>query len=303
LGESWEDVEVVSLHGGVRSQRPSQWLQVVRSFSRVALFTDPHHHPAWIAEQLLEAGMGERSLIIGEDLGLPTENIRHMSLEEARSSTFSSLNIVVVAAEGTDRRLGSPVEGLPVFGLQESVFEHDAGMITKKEVRAVVLARLQLKPGLIMWDIGAGSGSVGIEASRIARLRQVFAVEKNLERYEALKQNVKVLGAHAVEPMYGSIHDVIDHLPEPDRVFIGGSGGELRGLLSRVAERLQPAGRVVQTVVALDTLETIRSFWREKPVELDITQLQVNRSTAIGDSLRFEALNPIFIVSVESKSQ
>jgi precorrin-6B C5,15-methyltransferase / cobalt-precorrin-6B C5,C15-methyltransferase len=303
LGESWDDVKVLSLHGGVRSQRPAEWLQAVRSSSRVALFTDPRHNPGWIAERLLDAGITERLLIIGEDLGLPTENIRRMSLEEAGSGDFSPLNIVVVAAEGPGDRPGAPVDRLPVFGLPESAFEHDAGMITKMEVRAVVLAHLQLEPGLIMWDLGAGSGSVSIEAARIAPLKQVIAVERNLKRYGALKQNVKVLGALEIQAVCGSILEVIDQLPKPDRVFIGGSGGELGELLPRVAERLRPAGRVVQTVVALDTLETIRSFWREKPVELNITQLQVNRSAAIGESLRFEALNPVFIVSVKSKSQ
>jgi precorrin-6B C5,15-methyltransferase / cobalt-precorrin-6B C5,C15-methyltransferase len=303
LGEPWDDVKVLSLHGGARSQRPTEWLRAVRSSSRVALFTDPQHHPGWIAEKLLDAGMTERSLIIGEELGLPTETIRRMSLEEARSADFSSLNVIVVTGEDPGNTLGAPITRLPVFGLPESAFEHDAGMITKMEIRAMVLAHLQLEPGLVMWDLGAGSGSVSIEAARIAPLRQVVAVEKNAKRYEALKQNVKVHGAFEIQPVHGSILEMIDHLPAPDRVFIGGSGGELREVLRRVAECLCPAGRVVQTVVALDTLETIRSFWRERPVELSITQLQVNRSTPIGESLRFEALNPVFIVSVKLKSQ
>ena len=174
-------------------------------------------------------------------------------------------------------------------------------MITKMEVRAVVLAHLQLKPGLILWDLGAGSGSVSIEAARLAPLKQVIAVEKNRKRFEALQQNVKDLGGPEVQTVHGSACDVIDQLPDPDRVFIGGSGEELRALLPRVAERLRPEGRVVQTAVTLDTLETVRSFWRGKPFEISITQLQVNRSAAISESLRFEALNPVFIVSVWSK--
>jgi precorrin-6B C5,15-methyltransferase / cobalt-precorrin-6B C5,C15-methyltransferase len=301
LREPWEDVKVLSLHGRARSAQPSEWLRAVRSSSRVALFTDPHHHPGWIAEQLLDAGMTNRLLIVGEDLRLPTENVRCVSLEQARTSDFSPLNVVVVAAEDPVNRPGAPVQSLPVFGLPESAFEHDSGMITKMEVRAVALAHLQLEPGLVMWDIGAGSGSVSIEAARVTPLKQVFAVEKNPERYEALKQNVKTLGALEVQTVYGSACEVIDQLSDPDRVFIGGSGGELGELLPRVAERLRAAGRVVQTVVALDTLEAIRSFWRSKPVELSITQLQVNRSTAIGQSMRFEALNPVFVVSVWSK--
>jgi precorrin-6B C5,15-methyltransferase / cobalt-precorrin-6B C5,C15-methyltransferase len=303
LREPWEDVRVLSLHGRAKSAQPTEWLRAVRSASRVALFTDPQHHPGWVAEQLLDAGILERSLIIAEDLGLPTENIRHMSLEEARTIDFSPLNVVVVTAEGPGNRPGASVQNLPVFGLPESAFEHDAGMITKMEVRAVVLAHLQLEPGLVMWDLGAGSGSVSIEAARIAPLKQIISVEKNLKRYEALKQNVKTFGASEIQAVCGSIREVIDRLPDPDRVFIGGSGGELGELLPRLAQRLRPAGRIVQTVVALDTLESVRAFWREKPVELSITQLQVSRSAAIAHSLRFEALNPVFVVSVWSKKQ
>ena len=232
------------------SAQSAEWLRAVRSSSRVALFTDPHHHPGWIAQQLLDAGMADRSLIVGEDLGLPTENDSRLSLEEAGTSDFSPLNVVVVAAEDpVDRLPQQTVQSLPVFGLPESAFEHEAGMITKMEVRAVVLAHLQLEPGLVMWDLGAGSGSVSIEAARIAPLKQVIAVEKNLKRYEALKQNLKTFGALEIQAIYGSGLEVIDRLPDPDRVFIGGSGGELRELLPRVAERLRPAGRVVQTVV------------------------------------------------------
>ena len=316
LGEGWENARVLSIHGGSRSPQPADWLCAVRSSPKLVLFTDPQHHPGWIAQQLLDAGMAERSLIVAEDLGLPTENIEHLSLEETRSRSFSPLNLVVITAVDPALDPGNRAgtagwkactpsmasQSFPIFGLPESAFEHEAGMITKMEVRAVVLAHLQLKPGLILWDLGAGSGSVSIEAARLVPLQQVVAVEKNRDRCEALRQNVKNLGGPEVQVFCGSAGDVIDQLPEdPDRVFIGGSGEELQGLLERVAGRLRPGGRVVQTVVSLDTLGTVRSFWRGKPFEISVTQLQVNRSTAISESLRFEALNPIFVVSVWSK--
>jgi precorrin-6Y C5,15-methyltransferase (decarboxylating) len=301
LGEAWENVRVVSLHGGVRSPQPADWLRAAQASSSVALFTDPHHHPGWIAQQLLDAGMQDRSLIVAENLGLPTENIRRLSLEEAMSESFSPLNIVVITSESPRGTTQSANTDLPVFGLSESAFEHDAGMITKLEVRAVVLAHLQLKPGLILWDLGAGSGSVSIEAARITPLKQVIAVEKSLRRYEALVQNVRNLGFSEVQGVLGKAGDVIGRLPDPDRVFVGGCGEELGEVLQQVAERLRPGGRVVQTAVTLDTLETARSFWWGKPVELGITQLQVSRSVAIGENLRLEALNPIFIITVWSK--
>ena len=301
LGESWEDVRVLSLHGGPRSAQAADWLQEVRSHSRVALLTDPQHHPGWVARQLLDAGMGDRSLIVAEDLGLPSENIQHMAPEEALDQSFSPLNLVLVTAHDPASRAGSSGaadRGFPVLGLPDSAFEHDAGMITKMEVRAVVLAHLQLKPGLTLWDLGAGSGSVSIEAARMAQLKQVVAVEKNRGRYEALKQNVKNLDCPEIQVVHGKARDLIPRFPDPDRVFIGGGGDELRELLQLIRKRLRTDGRVVQTVVTLDTLETVRSFWRSQPFEMSIVQLQVSRSAAIGESLRFEALNPVFIVTV-----
>ncbi len=126
-------------------------------------------------------------------------------------------------------------------------------------------------------------------------------MERNRQRFEALRQNVTRLGTPELKPIHGSAGEVLDRLPDPDRVFIGGSGDELPAILNRVAARLRPEGRVVQTAVTLDTVETARSFWGGKPFELSITQLQINRSAAIGNSLRFEALHPIFIVTAWSK--
>jgi precorrin-6B C5,15-methyltransferase / cobalt-precorrin-6B C5,C15-methyltransferase len=301
LGEAWEEVTVLSLHGGLRSSSSVDWLRAVKSRAKVALLTDPNHSPGWIAQQLLDEGMTDRRLVVGEDLGLPTEMIRHLSLEAARDASFSPLNIVLITPEDPMHIPPTATSSLPIMGLPESAFEHEAGMITKMEVRAVVLAQLQLEPGLIMWDLGAGSGSVSIEAARIAAFKEIIAVEKNSERYEALERNIKGFGLPEVRAVHGRAREVLERLPDPDRVFIGGSGEDLPEVLQRVTERLRPGGRVVQTVVTLNTLETARSFWRGKPFEMNITQLQVNRSAAIADTLRFEALNPVFIISVWPK--
>lgn len=301
LGEAWDDVTVLSLHGGARLSNPALWLRTVRTASKVALLTDPHRTPAWIAEQLLEMGVADRSLIVAENLGLPSERIHHLSLEAARNRSFSPLNIVVVVRQKPSRRAASVRPRLPLFGLPESAFEHEAGMITKMEVRAVVLAQLHLEPDLVLWDLGAASGSVSIEAARLVPLREAFAVEKDSDRYEALQRNIKAFGLAEVRALQGRASEVVGRLPDPDRVFIGGSGEDLPEVLRQVSERLRAGGRVVQTAVTLDTLETARSFWGGKPFAMSILQLQVNRSAPIAESLRFEALNPVFILSVGAK--
>lgn len=217
---------------------------------------------------------------------------------------FSPLNVVAILPDESDASTavrspcGAENHYAPVLGLPDDSFLHQAGLITKMEVRAVVLANLQLHPGLVLWDIGSGSGSVAIEAARLTKLQQVVAVEKDPERLQQLQKNIQQLGCGDLMAIHGAAPVVLRELADPDRVFIGGSGGELPAILDQVTLRLRPQGRVVQTLVTLETLTEVLAFWRRHGWDCSVTELQVNRSVPIGDMLRLEALNPVFIVSV-----
>lgn len=297
LGEPWENVRVVSLHGRDRRTSKSRLLQAVGRHSRVAVFTDPNHSPAWIAHSLLNAGVTKRSMVVAEDLGLPSERLGCFRLEEACEHRFSPLNLVALLEEEGGEACEAGGTRTPVFGFSEEEFQHQRGLITKLEVRAVVLAQLLLCPGQVLWDLGAGSGSVSVEAARIAPLGQVIAVEKDEERVKDLVANARRFGCFEVSCVHGSAIRVVDDLPDPDRVFIGGSGEDLEAILEKVADRLRPQGRVVQTAVSLDTLGKVRSFWMSRRFTVNITQLQISRSIPIGGSIRLEALNPVFVIS------
>ncbi len=302
LGKPWEDVKVVSLHGRNPLPGSTSWLAAVHRFPMVAFLTDPSHTPAWIASEMVAAGCTRHTLIVGEDLGLSTERIEGFSPVEAAGRTFSALNVVVACA--VEKRAGDAGEETcrgAVLGLPESAFRHEAGLITKTEIRAVVLAHLRLEPGNVLWDLGAGSGSVSIEAARLAPLRQVIAVEKNPDRYEDLIRNIREFHCHEVQPVCGCAAEAVEGAPDPDRVFIGGSGGELLEILEKTAARLKPGGRVVQTAVTLDTLDLARSFWQGRRFDVTLVQLQVSRSVPIGKALRLEALNPVFIIVAADK--
>jgi len=302
LLEPWDDVKVVSLHGRSETANAGRWLDDLRHCSRMAFFTDPRRTPAWIAREMLAAGYAHHTMIVAEDIGLPTERIGRFTLREAADRAFSTLNLVAVFADRDHCRApAAPFEDT-VLGLPEEAFMHEAGLITKTEVRAVVLAHLLLQPGKVLWDVGSGSGSVSIEAARVGRLREVIAVERNEDRFRDLVANIERFRCPEVRPVFGSALQVLAGAPDPDRVFIGGSGGELPMLLDMVSKRLRPGGRVVQTAVTLDTLEAARSFWLGKPFEVCVVQLQVSRSAPIGGTLRLEALNPVFIVTVRERT-
>ena len=295
--EPWDHLTAVSLHGRDEAVGMDDVFQQLRAGGKVAVFTDPVHSPKWIAEKLIASGMDGCTLTVGEDLGGPSERIGAYLPAEAAREDFSALNIVLIHPPCNPEEKNEGPAGGMVFGFPEDAFEHEAGLITKMEVRAVALAVLRLEPGLTMWDIGAGTGSVSIEASRIARLKHVFAVEQKESRHVQLLRNIARFGVSRVEAVCGRASEAIDTFPDPDRVFIGGSGKDLYEILDKVSKRLLPGGRVVQTIVMLDTLGKVTAFWREMGFAAEVTQVQVGRSSPIGKDLRLDGLNPVFIVS------
>jgi len=295
--ESLDSVDAVSFHGRTGEAGIERVLDILHSGRKAAIITDPKHNPQWIARELVKSNQRQCKLIIGEDLGTSSERVRAFSPSEAAGEEFSPLNVVLVKLGGTILREGRTDMPEMVFGFGEEAFEREAGMITKMEVRAVVLAFLQLGHGQVLWDLGAATGSISVEAARIARLKCVYAIERNASRYSKLLRNLEKFGASQVEAVCASASQAMGALPAPDRVFIGGSGDDLDTILEAVADRLLPGGRIVQTVILLQTLEKVSAFWKKNNFEVSIVQLQVSRSVPTGIDLRFEALNPVFIVS------
>ncbi len=152
----------------------------------------------------------------------------------------------------------------------------------------MVLAHLQLAPNLVFWDLGAASGSIAIEAARLVPLREAFAVEQSESRFHDLCRNVERLAPSGVSAVHGRALEI---------VFIGGSGGELKDLLTVIVDRLKPGGVVVQTAVSFDTLETARGWWKNRRgYSLQILQVQVSHSVPIGSTERLEPQNPVFVL-------
>lgn len=293
LGISWERMSILSVHG----RAESNWFYDLRTRGQVILFTDNRRTPAWIGSKLTGLGLPDCRLVVAENLGMAEEKIHDLTADEAGAMEFCPLNLVAVfmpAGKGDGGGFESP---LPALGLPDRAFQHQKGLITKQEIRAVVLAQLQLRAGQFMWDIGAGSGSVSVEAARMVRLRGIAAIEKNSDRYNEMLTNIRRYLCGEITPIHDGALQAIEELPAPDRVFIGGSGGELAPLINKIANRLAADGRVVQTAVTLDTLEQARSQWRRHGFHVDVSLVQVGRSVPIGNSSRIEALNPVFVIS------
>jgi len=186
------------------------------------------------------------------------------------------------------------------LGVPDDRFEQRTpkrGLITKMEIRVVSLAKMSLRPGDTVWDIGTATGSVAIEAARLVAPGRVYAIEKNEEDVGIARRNVERFGLDNVAVMHGRAPAGLEGWPDPDAVFIGGSAGSMAALVRLAVERLRPSGRLVANAATLENLQQCLTALRERGWRADIVLMQVARSKPILDLTRFEALDPVYIVT------
>jgi len=290
IKEPWSQVQVVSLHGRQNDQAIHEALHLGKT---VAVFTDPANNPARLAKRLLAAGYGSLTLCVLESLGSSTEKFGWYHLEQAAGMTFCEPNLLILK----QIRGQNGTRKTPYLGIPDQYFAHEKGLITKSEIRAVSLAKLQLRPGQIMWDLGAGSGSVSIEAAVLVRDGKVVAVEKNEKRISQIKFNVDQFEVTNVDVVQAVLPDGLAELPPPDRIFIGGGGRDLKEIIKAAASFLTADGIVVVNTVltpnVLAATETLESLG----FKTAMVQVQVNHSRQMPWAERLEAQNPVWIIS------
>ncbi len=310
FGIPWQGMKICSIHnrdaGEWRRQSGPEHglyplLLALQQHQQVAVLTSPVNTPARVARLLVEEGMADQfQMAVAENLLQPDEKLHTFnSPEEAVDMAFAELNVLLL---WRTQPLPSPV----LFGLSDDSFKQrkpEKGLITKREVRAVSLARMQLKADSIVWDIGAGSGSVGLEAARIVRNGFVYAIEKNSEDFSIATENSRTLGLHNYHLIHSKAPDGIENWPDPDAVFIGGSGGELAELINTLLKRLKPQGWLVMNFVTFENLSAAMTLLKEQSAHYDITQLQASRSRPILHMQRLAAENPVWIVCAQRATE
>lgn len=293
LGLPWQEMDFVSLHG--REDFAPLYAALVRA-DLIAVFTDSVNTPAEVARALLERGADCFSMTVLEDLGTPEEQIRPLALPETWGMDFSDLNLVILERQ-------YPPEIELTLGIPDHYYLHQRNLITKLPVRAAGLAHLNVEPSSTVWDLGAGSGSVSIEASHLARRGRVFAVERHKTRAAMIRENIRRTGAWLVDTILGAVPDCLHDLPDPDRIFIGGGLGgaanENSTLLSVACERLNPRGRMVVHTILLDSLHQAKDHFQKLGWHFGVTQLQASATDSLAGDLRFKAQNPVFILWAE----
>nr|WP_241825362.1 precorrin-6y C5,15-methyltransferase (decarboxylating) subunit CbiE [Micromonospora sp. CB01531] len=292
-GLPWDAAAVVSAHG--RDLRPA--LNACRALPAVAVLTAPGAGAAEIGAGL--AGWTRR-LVVAEHLGTPDERITWTTPAEAAATTWADPHVVLSLARadadpGRGRRADNQPAAPPAEGwaLPESAYAHRASMITKVEVRALVVARLRPRLGRLVWDVGAGSGSVGIECALLGAA--VIAVER--EPDAPIRANAARHGVD-VRVVAGAAPAALDGLPDPDAVFVGGGG---TAVLAAAAAR-RPS-RVVATLAALDRVAPAVHLLRDAGYAVEGSQLAAARLADLpGGSLRLAATNPVVVLTGEAPS-
>ena len=277
VGVPWDDAVVASCHG-----RPlERTVAPVVSARKAAVLVSPASPPEALGTALVAAGCAPRDVWVCSHLGDPEERVTATDLSGLAAGTFDPFSVVVLVAPGA--AIGDDAQ--VAWGRDEAMFSHTAGMITKAEVRAVALGKLGLPLAGVLWDVGAGSGSVAVEAALLAPGLRVFAIERDAAACERIRANACGTGVVVVE---GSAPDVLDGLPAPDRAFVGGGGPPV---LDAVYDRLRPGGRVVATSAVLaHATHAARRLGA-------LVQVAVSRAVPIGadGELRLAAENPVFV--------
>lgn len=288
LGESREQAVILSAHG--RELEEGRLVGTVAGNAMTLLLLDTRRHPAWLCETLTTYGLGDVRVAVGESLSYPEEVIAEGTARELTERSFGSL---CVARVRNDQPNPSPVG----FGLRDEAFLRGEVPMTKSEVRAVLLSRLELGEEAIVWDVGAGTGSVAVECARLCRFGIVHAVERDPEALSLIEKNREKFNLHNLVIHAGAAPDALAKLPCPTHVFVGGSGGELSEILRHIGRR-EGAIRVVVAAVTLETAAMAVSLLGTAPFrEMELCQIGISRGCRAGSAHLMTAQNPVTLVS------
>ncbi|MFM8735876.1 MAG: precorrin-6y C5,15-methyltransferase (decarboxylating) subunit CbiE [Pirellulales bacterium] len=293
--ESWEDAFLANLAG----QSIERVIDRVRSSETVGLFTSDQWPAPAVARALLDEGIDYFQAYVCENLGSPDERVTQGSLADIARDSFASPNVMILVRRAKVADKPGQV-GTRLFGNPDECFLQSRpkrGLLTPAEVRSLALAELQLHTTSIMWDVGAGSGSVGLEAARIARDGHVHAIEMDPDDHALIRENACRFGVVNLTPVLGRAPDAWADLPDPDAIYVGGSGRDVAMLVEQAWQRLKPGGRLVTACNSIENLAAMHSLLRSRSGDAAYWMVNIARGIEQLDRIRFEAINPIFLIA------
>ena len=282
LNIDYDDIKTVSVHGRDRSVIP-----FVSYNGKVFVLTGGQYRVQDVAEQLYQANMGHVILHVGENLSSGQERILSAAPAVIREMEFGNLAVLLIEnPHAADCR----------HQLRDEDFLRGKVPMTKEEIRLLSVAKLDIHPQDVIWDIGAGTGSVSIALAYAASEGMVYAIERNEEAVALLAENRKRLGAYNVQIRQATAPEGLEKLPAPDKVFIGGSSGNMDAILEAVL-RKNPTAQVVINAITLETLQAAVSSMEQRQMEPEILCASMAKADVVGGYHMMRGLNPIYILS------
>jgi precorrin-6Y C5,15-methyltransferase (decarboxylating) len=299
--ESWEDAYLTNLAG-----RPIEAVaDRIRTAEKVGLFPSDEHPPARIARELLDRGIDYFRAYVCENLGSPDERVTQVDdLADLAAMEFNPLNVMILVRKPNRPDRADRSNPFRRFGNPDDAFAQSQpkrGLITQAEVRAIALAQLDVRPTSVVWDIGAGSGSVAIEAAQLADQGMVYAVEPDPGDLALIQANAEAFGVPNVRAVSGRAPEALADLPQPDAIFVGGTGRHVAQVLTAAYDRLAPGGRLAVNVVTVDGLATAHQTLKGLAGEVHLWQVNLSRGIEQMDRVRFQAVNPTFLLAVTKR--
>lgn len=296
LKETWEDAYLTDL-----SAKPlDAVLDKIRIAETVGLFTSEVYTPSCIAGKLLARGIDYFKATVCENLGGKDERVTSGELQDLVGQNFDPLNILILKRKPNRADTAKPGGKLRRFGNPDDVFAQSqpkTGLITQAEVRSLALAQMDLHAGDVMWDVGAGSGSVAIEAAQLVTPGIVYAIEQDSADYHLIGANLETFHVRNVTPVFGTAPAVFEGLPAPDAIFVGGNGGEVARLLEASFAKLKSGGRLVSNVGTLEMLMATYAVLKRLAKSVEVHLVSIARGVEQIESLRFDAVNPTFLLT------
>jgi precorrin-6Y C5,15-methyltransferase (decarboxylating) len=300
--ESWEEAYLTNLAG-----RPIEAVvDRIRTAEKAGLFPSDDHTPARLARALLDRGIDYFRAYVCENLGSPDERVTQAELSELTGMEFSPLNVLILVRKPDRPDQAGRHVGRRLFGNPDDAFAQSlpsSGLITQAEVRSMALAQLDVRPTSTVWDVGAGSGSLAIEAAQLASLGTVYAIEPEPADFALIQANAEAFGAPNVKAVAGRAPEVLSGLPDPDAVFLGGLGRQFDLLLGEIYRRLQPGGNLVVNVATIEGLYSAYQTLKALAAPVRVWNISIARGIEQMDTLRFDAIAPTFLLAVTKQDR
>ena len=294
--ESWDEAYLTNL----ANHSLAAVIERIRTADKVGLFTTEACGPTAVAQALLDQRIDYFTVYVCENLGARDERVTRGTVAEIASDSFESLNVMVLVRDTDVPDRPRDLQACSLFGNPDEAFVQSTpkhGLLTSAEIRSMALAQMSLHSRSIVWDVGAGCGTVSVEAAQLAPGGQVYAIEQDAEDESFIHENAGRFSVSNVKPVLGRAPEVWAALPDPDAIFIEGSGREVVRLAELAFARLQQGGRLVANVVSIGALDELRNALAKHTTDVQVWMINIARGTDQLERLKFDALNPTFLVA------